>query len=539
MKKLLCILLTLLMLLGLTTVAFAAGDDATLIINDSDGRTYAGYKLLNLTTSLKANCGHNAADSHNDGCYNYAYTVNEKYRAILQDEVFANGGNYLWEGSTKPATAVGVKDDQILKYFSNQTGDNTSATDHGTLRNVADRLYRAIQTAKIEADAASLTSATTSLAQGYWLIADISNLTEYESNSLVMLDTHGESAITISPKTALPTFEKKVKDINDTKDAAITDNAWQDSADHDIGDIVPFKLTATVATNVLHYDSYELVFHDTLSEGLTLVPGSFKVHMYSSKASADADTDLSDGKDVTDSFKVTTTGLTDDCTFEVSCENVKAIEGFDKDYAFVVYYEATLNDAAVIGFTGNPNEAYLEFSNNPYGDDIGKTEKDKVIVFTYQLTVNKTDADGKALEGAGFTLYKKNSAHEYIAIGEELKGDDMTTFNWKGLDDGDYKLVETTVPAGYNKMNDIEFTISAEHQTDSTDPQLTSLNGGLMGTGAVDTGAITKEIVNNTGTVLPETGARGTMLLIGGGAMFVLLAGVFMITRKKMSIYED
>jgi LPXTG-motif cell wall-anchored protein len=45
--------------------------------------------------------------------------------------------------------------------------------------------------------------------------------------------------------------------------------------------------------------------------------------------------------------------------------------------------------------------------------------------------------------------------------------------------------------------------------------------------------------VNNTGTVLPETGAEGTFFLITGGTMLVILAAVFMITRKKMSIYED
>ena len=60
-----------------------------------------------------------------------------------------------------------------------------------------------------------------------------------------------------------------------------------------------------------------------------------------------------------------------------------------------------------------------------------------------------------------------------------------------------------------------------------------------MGTGVVDTGIIEKNIINNTGTILPETGAEGTFLLITGGTVLVILAAVFMITRKKMSIYED
>ena len=282
-----------------------------------------------------------------------------------------------------------------------------------------------------------------------------------------------------------------------------------------------------------------MIFHDTLSSGLTLDSDSIQVLMYDTKHKADVDTDLNDAaKNVTEMFVVETEGLDDSCTFEVSCADVFTIEGVTKDTAFVVYYEAALNDSANIGAAGNTNEVYLEFSNDPYGTGTGDTEKDTAIVFTYQVVVNKTDSHGHALKGAGFKLYKKNLAGEYAIIGEELVGDDLTTFTWKGLDDGDYKLEESTVPAGYNKMSDILFSISAVH-ADDPDPSLVSLDGGLMGTGVLDTGAITKDIVNNTGTFLPETGAQGTFMLIGCSALFVMIAVVFMVTRKKMSIYED
>ena len=39
---------------------------------------------------------------------------------------------------------------------------------------------------------------------------------------------------------------------------------------------------------------------------------------------------------------------------------------------------AKLNENAAIGAEGNPNEVYLEFSNDPYGTGTGETEKDKV-----------------------------------------------------------------------------------------------------------------------------------------------------------------
>jgi fimbrial isopeptide formation D2 family protein/LPXTG-motif cell wall-anchored protein len=283
-----------------------------------------------------------------------------------------------------------------------------------------------------------------------------------------------------------------------------------------------------------------MIFHDTLSTGLTFDADSVKVFMYETKHEADADTELNGAlQNVTDRFVVKTDNMVNGETFTVGCEDVFAIENVTKDTAFVVYYEATLNEGAVIGGTGNPNEVYLEFSNNPYGDGTGETEIDKVTVYTYKVIVNKTDSHGHELEGAGFTLYKKNLAGEYVALGAEQKGDGMTTFTWIGLDDGYYKLEESTVPAGYNKMADLLFSISAEHSEVAGEANLALLDGGLMGEGVVDTGAITKDIVNNTGTVLPETGAEGTFFLITGSALLVMVAAVFMITRKKMSIYEN
>ena len=546
MKKLVSILVALVIVLAMGVPAFAA-ENTTLNINDAGDRTYVGYQLLNLTTSLKTGDHHAThTGDHTNDCYNFAYTVNAKYRELLQKEVFDNGGNYLWDTEVKPADKSGVTDAQILKYLANQTKDNGDV--YHTMRQVADRIYRAIKTASIAADVNNLTGAGDAINQGYWLFADVTdNLNGNEAHSLVMVDTKGQDELTINSKTALPTVEKKVKDIEDSEDNNISDNPWLDTADHDIGDTVPFKLTATLPSNAQYYESYELIFHDKMSAGLTLNADSIKVYMYPSKNKADVDTDLNDYEtnlavDVTDKF-VKTTSATDGCTFDVSCENIFAINGVTKDTAFVVYYEATLNEGAVIGNAGNPNEVYLEFSNDPYSDSTGKTEKDEVKVYTYKLVINKTDSHGHALEGAGFKLYKKNLAGEYILLGTELKGEGMTTFSWTGLDDGDYKLEESTVPAGYNKMSDIVFSISAEHAEVDGELKLISLDGDAMGQGTVEdgalTGAIVKAIINNTGTVLPSTGAQGTMWLIFGGAVLVILAGVFMITRKKMSVFED
>lgn len=519
MKKLVSILLAMALILSLSTTAFATA--VTIADDDAVTRTYNGYKLLNLTISPKTGTHPDGCDgtNHVDGCYNYAYTVNEKYEGILKNL----------------ATEAGKTD--IIEYLAGQSSDSKNdkneITSFGSLHEAAEAIYAAIQDQNITPDANDMTD-TANIDQGYWLFADVTNLSDKNAaNSLVIVDTKGQDSLTITPKTGLPTLEKKVKDTNDST-GETTD--WQDSADHDITDTVDFQLTATMPENIASYDTYAIIFHDNLSEGLTLLPGTIKVMMY-------ANEDATTGTDVTASFnKPDTAPANGEFTIshnQNNINNVKAL-GATKDSIFVVTYSATLNENAVIGAAGNPNTAYLEFSNNPYDEGTGNTTQDEVIVFTYQLTINKTDAAGAALPGAGFTLYKKDSSGNFAAVGKELggEGSELTTFEWKGLDDGVYKLVETTVPDGYNKMADVEFSIAAEHDEESDNPALTKLTT-TYADASVDNGTITNSVENKTGTVLPETGARGTFMLITISTMFVMVAAVFMVVRKKMSIYED
>lgn len=536
MKKLISILLVMMMILCMGTTAFADETPTTNIsIDKVEGdttRSYNAYELLKLTTSLK--CDHGEGTTHVASCYNYAYTVNEDYREILQEEVYVNAKDAFWNtDNPKPTTKTDVTDAQILDYLSKLAGDNEADDTYGTLRAAADRIYRVIKDTTPDAELQSGANTGVIVEQGYWLIADVTGLNgKEEANSLVMVNTKGQDTLTLTPKTALPQFEKKVQDINDSTDNEISDNAWADSADHDKGDAVPFKLTATVPANVSSYGTYTMVFHDKIDAGLEVDYTTIEVYKYADKATADA-AKVPNGTLVAAAEYTLNTTPTDGCSFELTLTDV--LTGTDvasAGNAFVVYYKATLKDNAVIGGNGNSNTAYLEFSNDPYdAAKTGQTQKDTVKVYTYKLVINKVDAADQPLKGAGFTLYKKDVNGTYTAVGSEVKGVDMTTFTWTHLDDGDYKLVETTVPAGYNKMEDKEFTISAEHDVNQT--VLTSTLG------TVADGTITDKVTNLTGTVLPSTGAKGTMMLIGGGSVLIVLAAVFMITRKKMSIYED
>ena len=218
-------------------------------------------------------------------------------------------------------------------------------------------------------------------------------------------------------------------------------------------------------------------------------------------------------------------------------------------------YSSTLNDQAVLGSTGNPNTMHVTYSNNPndeQGGENGKTPDDTVIVFTYKVVANKVtknpdydpEVEGSEqyipLKGAGFTLYKKNASGKYVAVGSEVKGDEMTTFEWKGLDDGDYKISETTTPAGYNTIADIEFTITAEHDVLSDNPALTSLSGNattgeLTFTSDTTEGYLSADVINNAGSTLPETGGIGTTIFYVLGSVLLVGAAILLITKKRMS----
>ena len=384
------------------------------------------------------------------------------------------------------------------------------------------------------------------LAPGYYLVKDaygsLNGTNDAYTQYIVKVVKNTEA----SPKGNVPQVEKKVMDFNDTTGEV---SGWQDSADHDIGDSVPFQLTATLANNVEAYRTYKVVFHDTLSAGLTYDEGSAKVYLGTGE----------NRKDVTSYFTPNYNAETGKLT--ISCNNVKEF-GATNSSKIVVEYTAELNENANIGATGNPNVVYLEYSNNPNWDadgdgkpdepgtpgtpggeepeePTGKTPEDKVIVFTFKVVVNKVDENKNPLVGAGFTLFKLDKeSGEYEQVGDEVTGTQMTKFVWKGLDDGDYKLVESTTPAGYNTIDDIYFTITAEHEVLADNPTLTTLAGGDMFTGEVSTGTLTGEVINKSGVELPETGGMGTTLFYTFGAIMVLGAAVLLITKKRMSIAE-
>lgn len=320
---------------------------------------------------------------------------------------------------------------------------------------------------------------------GYYLFVDTTDFSKDDSyhsyNSFLLMVTKGNWNVPITPKAEKPTVEKKVYDNPD----GTSTGGFGSSADHAINEKFQFQLTATLpdSTNRAYdyYDKYSVIFHDTLSEGIT----------YDKDDELDSVVIKSNGNtyNITDSSKYTidTTDLESQNSFVVNID-VKACAkdaGFDLNNGatITVTYTAHLNDKAYVntagGSTSNINKVYLTYSNNPKDESsIGKTpESTPVYVYTYQLnnTKHQDTEKGPALEGACFRLYSDEACTDqsevqlyqkdgfYYPIKDvlgkeavEMKSAANGTFNVKGLDAGTYYLKEITPPDGYSACKVIQ-----------------------------------------------------------------------------------
>ena len=508
-KKLASLLLALVMVLSLAVTAFA--DESTTysitINNSTAGHTYEAYQIF--TGDL---------------------ATNEAGNKVLSNIVWGSGVSEAGQTALGDAAAKAetLKTEADAKAFAKAVAPYLT-TAAGSANTVTDGKY-----------------VISGLAAGYYLVKDQDGSLTGDNDSYTEYIIQVVGNVTATPKSDVPEVQKKVKDINDSTDTTKTD--WQDSADYDIGDSIPFQLKATLANNVSSYTTYKVVFHDTLSKGLTYNKDA-KVYI--------------DGTE-TNGFTVTATVNADGTTtLTVSCDDVKAL-GAGNSSVITVEYTAKLNENAVLGSAGNPNEVYLEYSNNPNKSEIGNNEtgetpKDVVIVFTYKTIINKVDSENNPLTGAAFKLEKlikgKDAADTWTTIKEFTVDETTTSFTFSGLDDGQYKLTETKTPAGYNTIDPIYFVIEATHDVTADAPTLKTLNAYLtdangnkqtemkdgesvnidLGTVDLTAGSITTTVVNKSGSKLPSTGGIGTTIFYVLGGVLVLAAVVLLVTKKRMS----
>ncbi len=507
-KKLMALMLSLVMMLALGVTAFATESG-----NTNTGTTYT------IT----------APDT------NHQYEIYQIFTGDLSNGVLSN---VKWGKNGKGGTEGSSVSANVLDALTALSGDSVTN---------AAKLEEIEKYVNLTNPVATITKNRTYTAKaGYYLIKDADgSVSGLDSYTTYIVEVVGDT--TITPKSAVPSFEKKLKDINDSTNTGYTE--WQDSADYDIGDKIPFKLEGTVASNYDSYSTYYFAFHDQEETGLTFDKTSVKVYV--------------DGQKITAGYDIKTkaeNGLSDGCTFEVIFSNLKTINSVKAGSKIRVEYTSELNANAVIGAEGNVNKGKLEFSNNPntdQGESRGETPWDNVIVFTYQLVVNKVanSQSGNPLPGAAFELKKKNSEGNYVTVAlvnatkeqdgsYKLIDDQKTRFEWSRIDDGDYQLVEVITPAGYNTIDPIEFTVNADHtiEWDGTNRNrvLTSLNGtkasggDIIFTANANKTELESKVVNQSGSSLPSTGGMGTTIFYVVGTILVLAAVVLLITKKRM-----
>jgi fimbrial isopeptide formation D2 family protein/LPXTG-motif cell wall-anchored protein len=471
------------------------------------------------------------------------------------------------------------------------------ADDSADAQALADIVAKAITTG-----GTAIAADGTDLAEGYYLIKDsytaAGDTNDAVSRFILQVSSSDKAAtgLSVATKKSYPSVIKKVLENVKTpagfdgtpsalEAASINGGKWNDVADYNIGDAVPFRVCGSMPSTLNDYDAYYYKFTDTLGTQFDQ-PEEVTIKVGSTTLTA---SNPIDGNYTVDGDTGTNCRVKWDASKNqllVTFEDIKAYAGVDANTIVTVEYTATLNDTADIGLPGQENKVDLTYSNNPNWeytpntndekedvpkDDNGtpedetddkektdKTPEDKVIVFTYEIDVTKIDGTTKdKLKDAEFELksgttkikFIDNGDGTYTVADQSLTSGVTTTvksgadgvFKFIGLDDGTYTLTETKAPEGYKLPADPDVTLTltattVNNQTWSGDPEDALTDLALNSVSVEDTTDfdIAKiDVENNKGTSLPTTGGMGTTLFVLGGGCAAGLAGIYLVSRKR------
>lgn len=501
MKKIMALMLAAIMMMAMSVTAFAAETTHSLTVNVKGGQNLKGqtinlYKLFDVT------------ESKSGEETNYAYTVNDTYKAALAAVLKID------------ATS---KDEEYAKAVADKKSTIQQFANDFTAKALTENLGATKTSGKIIEGKTSYEF--TGLDAGYYLVY-VTGGKEIQS-SLVTVD---ETTNTVNLKTEAPSITKTA----DKKTA-------------EIGQVVKYTVTGAIP-DTTGYAKYVYRIHDVLSAGLdfvndangtVLTDKTVKVEVKFSEA------------DVTDNGTAPTTATIDTTNSKKMSLDLSAwvrANQANKGKTFTVTYYAKVNKDAVVT---NNNKASLEYGNNP--SDTTTTTPSEAKTNTYSLDINKTKKGSEEkLAGAKFRLYsseadaKANDATKAIKVSPVVEGvagnyvvDPTSTttefesvksiegkgynLHINGLEAKDYWLVETQAPEGFNKLTDpIKVTITkGEGEEWTVKKNNTPEDDKII------------DVENSTGSLLPSTGGRGAIAFAVIAALLVFGVAVSFFRDKR------
>ncbi len=556
MKKILALVLALTLCLGLSVTALADGSESepatgyTITIENAiAGQTYTAYKIFD------------AIDGTPDG----AAEKKVSYTIDSTSEWFDVVKSYEVEGYTSELTDLG--DNKIdtgyvvLTRINNSdlwsvtSSKNVTSESESAAAAFAEYLAKNAEgktgvqvTAEPQEGAGEGSNAGTATinvtGEGYYFV-------NTSLGALTSLNTLTGNTVKIKEKNTEPTVDKEVQE--DSK--VNSENEWGDKNTADIGQVVNFKSTITVAKGA----AKSIVLHDTMSTGLEFInvtDGDDEAKANNLKVKVgDAYISAIDGETMNWTLIV---NPEDTCTFDVVFEDA-FIEKILKDnlsetvnsVEIIVEYSATVTAEAVIGGEGNKNETHLS-----YGDESKVTSTtDTTTTYVYEFNIFKytgVNESEVALPGADFvlskvegekTLYAKVVEGKLVGWSEakdgenvKLTSNDNGYISIKGLDAGTYSLEETKAPDGYNMLEKpITVVISEPDDTNANGGEVTQDGVATSTMGENDSAVVNVvKVENKSGTLLPSTGGIGTTIFYVVGGILMLGAVILLITKKKM-----
>lgn len=367
---------------------------------------------------------------------------------------------------------------------------------------------------------------------GYYVVSPAGGSTSDTRKTDAMLVPVKDGNATIALKSVYPTVDKKVE-------------TGKDNVNAEIGKKLTFTLKSTIP-DVSEYEKYRFAFKDELSKGLTF--GEF-VSVQINKQDVNTDDYVAEAGQPSPEGKTALSvkfGVVDG-----DSRDAKALFAGKAGQEIVVTYTAFINADAVVG-QAIPNKATVDYSTNPDGSGNGTSVPSVTNQYDFGFKMKKTDG-ANPLAGAQFELRHEaegvaielvqvqDGVYRLALADDKTKVTTVTTgdtgiIEFRGLAAGDYYLVETQAPGGFNKLDKpVKITI-ADTTTNGATPSWTVKADDAVDAITGGAGNIPEiTVVNNKGALLPETGGMGTILFTVVGAL-AIIGGVVWAVRRKRSV---